>query len=66
MTNGFCELNEQEMIGTDGGAGSTYSHAEAFGSPQEKANCNRVNGTDFYTGVYTFWDAFWNGGKITD
>ncbi len=62
MTKDFCELNEREIMETEGGA--TASHVGVFGSPQQKAESNLHNGTNYYTGTYTFWDAFFNGGKI--
>lgn len=62
MTIGFCELSEREIMEIEGGA--TASHAGVFGSPLEKAAYNLEEGTNYHTGVYTFWDAFFNGGRI--
>ena len=31
MTNGFCELNEQEMMMTDGGVSSSEAASNGFG-----------------------------------
>lgn len=67
MTNGFCELNENEMMMVDGGAGRVDNaiktwFVSTFGTPQQKADYNYTQSqnaaasggtyTPIYTGVY--------------